>query len=347
MKKDKIILIGAINKGSIATCGETMKNQLFVKRFDELFDKVITVDTFNWTKRPWVLVKLLLTLIFNKGAKVIISASQSASYLISFLYYIPLKKDVYFWVVGGNLVDRIKKGFYNWCAMKNLKYIIVQGKKMVHEMNELGFYNVLYVPNSKPIIFKPTIEYKIDKEVTRFVFLSRIHPDKGIGEILESVKFLNENGYSKKIIVDFYGKIDNSYEDKFISQISNINNVTYKGFLDLTDNVGYETLSSYDMMLFPTYWNGEGFPGVVIDAYIAGIPIVASDWNLNKEVVEDGVTGYIIPPRNSQILAEIMTKIVENKEDLNYLKQNCIESSKKYDFRNVLSIELMKNLGLI
>jgi len=101
------------------------------------------------------------------------------------------------------------------------------------------------------------------------------------------------------------------------------------------------------MMLFPTYWNGEGFPGVVIDAYIAGILMVASDWNLNKEVVEDGVTGYIIPPRNSQILAEIMTKIVENKEDLNYLKQNCIESSKKYDFRNVLSIELMKNLGLI
>lgn len=50
--KNKIILVGAINEGNEPTCGETMKNQLFVKRFEELFDRVITVDTSNWKKRP-------------------------------------------------------------------------------------------------------------------------------------------------------------------------------------------------------------------------------------------------------------------------------------------------------
>ena len=56
MKKNKVILVGAINEGNTPTCGETMKNQLFVKRFNELFDEVITVDTNNWKKRPWVLL---------------------------------------------------------------------------------------------------------------------------------------------------------------------------------------------------------------------------------------------------------------------------------------------------
>ena len=30
-------------------------------------------------------------------------------------------------------------------------------------------------------------------------------------------------------------------------------------------------------MLFPTYWHGEGFPGIVIDAFVAGLLVVATD----------------------------------------------------------------------
>lgn len=345
--KNKVILVGAINEGNIPTCGETMKNQLFVKRFKELFDEVITVDTLNWKKRPWVLVKLFFTLLFNRRAKVIISASSAASKLISFLYYIPLCKDVYFWVVGGDLHIGIQRGLYNMKALASLRYILVQGRSMVESLEKLGLTNVVHVPNSKPITFLPLIVRKQDGQPYRFVFLSRVHPDKGITEIIAATKQLNDNGLQDRFVVDLYGKVDSGYAQQFYSDISTLGNVAYKGFLNLTSNSGYQTLSAYDVMLFPTYWNGEGFPGIVIDANVSGLPIIASDWNMNKEVVVDGETGYIIPPHDSNALAMQMEKFVCGEVDLRAMKQKCVEYIQQFDSKNVLSEALMKRINLL
>lgn len=345
--KNKVILVGAINEGNMPTCGETMKNQLFVKRFNELFDEVITVDTINWKRRPWVLVKLFFTLLFNRRAKVIISASSAASKLISFLYYIPLCKDVYFWVVGGDLHIGIQRGLYNMKALASLRYILVQGRSMVESLEKLGLTNVVHVPNSKPITFLPLIVRKQDGQPYRFVFLSRVHPDKGITEIIAATKQLNDNGLQDRFVVDLYGKVDSGYAKQFYSDISTLGNVAYKGFLNLTSNSGYQTLSAYDVMLFPTYWNGEGFPGIVIDANVSGLPIIASDWNMNKEVVVDGETGYIIPPHDSNALAMQMEKFVCGEVDLRAMKQKCVEYIQQFDSKNVLSEALMKRINLL
>lgn len=344
--KNKVILVGAINEGNTPTCGETMKNQLFVKRFNELFDKVITVDTLNWKKRPWVLVKLFFTLLFNRGAKVIISASGAAAMLIKFLYYIPLCKDVYFWVVGGNLSTAIGEGRYSIKSLKKLRSILVQGKSMVDSLARYGLTNVVHVPNSKPITYKPSIQPTAPEEPYKFVFLSRVHPNKGIQEIIDATASLNTLGYKDKFIVHFYGKIEPGYEERFHTEIGKVDNLEYRGFLNLTDNKGYETLAGYDVMLFPTYWDGEGFPGIVIDANVAGLPIIASDWNMNSEVIIPDETGFIIPTHDSEALVEVMQRFINNEINLVSMKNNCVQYIQQFDFRNVLSEKLMKQLGL-
>lgn len=344
--KNRVILIGAINEGNIPTCGETMKNQLFIKRFRELFDSVITVDTLNWQHRPWVLIKMFFSLLFNRGAKVVISASSSASYLISFLYYIPLKKNIYFWVVGGNLQNSVAQGRYNIKALKALKGILVQGQCMVEALNKFGLSNILHVPNSKPIIFTPqSIEQK--GTVCKFLFLSRVHPDKGVSDIISATQQLNAIGYDKQFCVDFYGKVEPSFVAEFESMIEATPNAEYKGVLNLKDSAGYEQLSKYDMMLFPTYWDGEGFPGVVLDANMAGVPIISSDWSMNSEVVQEGYTGFIIPTRDTKALAESMKSVIEGRVDLEQMKRNCLDWVQQYDVKNVITIELLSKIGLI
>ena len=74
-------------------------------------------------------------------------------------------------------------------------------------------------------------------------------------------------GLQNKFLIDFYGKIDDSYESSFKERVDLIPNVNYQGFLNLGENEGYDKLSTYDMMLFPTYWKGEGFASVFIDSF--------------------------------------------------------------------------------
>jgi glycosyltransferase involved in cell wall biosynthesis len=342
--KNKVILIGAINEGNIPTCGETMKNQLFVKRFSELFDKVITVDTLNWQRRPWVLIKMFLALLFNRNTPIVISASGASRYLIRFLYYFPICKNVCFWVVGGNLVEAIEAGRFKVKELNKLNYVLVQGKSMEAELISIGVTNALYVPNSKPIIYQPAIVDRDFDSPLRFVFLSRIHPDKGIADIVKACEYLNDEGLGDNFLVDFYGKIESNFKQDFETLVNSMPQLQYKGYLDLTKASGYETLSSYDVMLFPTYWNGEGFPGIVIDANIAGLPIIASDWNLNREVVIDGITGVIIPVHSWEALTTAMKDFIVGNKDLTMMKKQCSNYVKQFDYQVVLSRELVAKL---
>ena len=345
MKNNKVIFIGAIDEGHVATNGETMKNQLLLRRFEALFDQVVSVDAYEWRQHPWRIVKILCALLGNRGAKVVVSASGAASYLFNFLYYVPLKKSVYEWVIGGNRAEKIRRGDYSVKVLGRLNKIIVEGECMVKELKKYGLENVVCVPNFKPVDFVPAPKEKSNK--FRFVFLSRVHPDKGIKEIIEACEQLNAIGYKHRYIVDFYGAIAAGYKDIFESLLLKVDNVKYEGFLNLMDNKGYDSLSTYDVMLFPTYWDGEGFPGIAIDAYMSGLPIIASDWSMNNEVVQDGKTGFIIPVHDSRSLVAKMQAFIEGKYNLEDMRRNCLTAAKRYDYRNVVTRELLVNIGLI
>ena len=94
-------------------------------------------------------------------------------------------------------------------------------------------------------------------------------------------------------------------------------------------------------MLFPTYWPGEGFPGIIVDAFIAGLPVIATDWAHNSEIIEHQQTGIIIPPHNAEDLAKQMLFFTENPSELQRMSSNCQNLAQQYDTRHVLTEKLM------
>ena len=347
--KNKLIFIGPMGLGTVPKGGDVMKNQLFLDRFVQVFDKVISVDTMNWKKRPWVMFKLFFVLLFNRKSKVIISAnSGSANILISFIKKMRLPNDCFYWVVGGSFHDMIKEGRFSASTYVYLKRIFVQGQSMVDSLKECGLNNAVYVPNSKLIDHYGAKQPKQDNKI-HFVFLSRVEEYKGCTDIIRSADALNQSGYQDKFDVVFYGREseDLSYAKKFQSMVNARQNVEYKGLLNLRDTKNYDELAQYDVMLFPTYWYGEGFPGIVIDAYIASLPIIASDWNLNKDVIEDGVTGWIIPSHNTEALIERMKYVIDHLAEVQKMSAICRERAAQYDSRVVLSEENLVKLGIL
>lgn len=343
---NKILFIGAIDQNEVATNGVTKKNQVFIARLKELNLKVITIDTWMLSKHPFNLLRLAFYLLFKSRFIIIMSGGHSASRLISLINKLPGKSNVHFFAAGGTLHLAVADGLYDIEALKNLTSICVEGEAMVSRLNKLGLNNVRRITNFREI---PEIKLGVKEDNTRvnFVFMSRVHPEKGCDMILNCCERLNTKGLVGLYSVDFYGPIFEEYEVDFLNRIQKVPNALYRGFLDLSTLSGYTQMSTYDAMLFPTFWGGEGFPGAVIDAYIAGVPIIASDWNMNNEVILENQTGLVIPAKDEESLYQVMLKIIRGELDMSCLKDKCKEYSRDFDYRNVLSEEVLKELNII
>ena len=57
------------------------------------------------------------------------------------------------------------------------------------------------------------------------------------------------------------------------------------------------TLSQYDVLLLPSFHPGEGYPGIVIEAFSLGLPVIATNWQAIPEIVQDGENGLLVSPQ--------------------------------------------------
>ena len=76
-----------------------------------------------------------------------------------------------------------------------------------------------------------------------------------------------------------------------------------------------------------------------------GRPVITTDWPGCREPMDDGVSGYLVPIKDSKVLAEKMTALIENKELIDEMGENayktCIE---KYEI-SVVNKQMKDILG--
>lgn len=105
--------------------------------------------------------------------------------------------------------------------------------------------------------------------------------------------------------------------------------IRYMG--DVPFDKSVETLCKYTALLFPTYYEGEGFAGTLIDAMAAGVPAIVSNWKYNKEVVIPGATGVLIDACNAEKITAELMKIAQSPENWNMMKASSLKEAEKYD----------------
>jgi glycosyltransferase involved in cell wall biosynthesis len=331
----RILLIGALNLHQQPRGGEEYKNQLLHAYLKKTYSLSV-VDTHNWKKKPIIVINLVVQLFTKKWDNVIISASSHSVYrLVQLIQYFPTlaSKTLYF-VIGGYFPSAIEKGVFRKKPYEKIKALVVQGNSMKNTLLKACLMNKVYVVSNFKL-YPRNVTYKNQNENKfKFVFLSRVHPDKGVGEIAEAVQLLNKWGITEFYIV-FFGPIETFYKDQFESICSE--RIQYGGVLDIMKDTrkAYETLASFDSMLFPTYWRGEGFPGALVDAFVAGLPIIASDWNMNNEIIEHEYNGLLIPPKNPNALAEAMLRLMEDIPLRIKLAENSKACAERYHIDNI------------
>ena len=343
----RIYFIGPLGAESRMVSGDSLKNLHLTRQLEKLSVSLTIIDTNACRKSLWKTISSVFSVITHRKSKYIVSASTRGAYIILQLLRFFRIHDIIYWVIGGDVPHMMDCGFVGKRPYKNAKTIIVEGERMKESLNISGLTNVMMLPNFKHISTIPQKIPRSSDSPVRFVFLSRITEDKGCSHINKATEILNNKGLGHMFSVDFYGSIADEYKEKFQNEINQIPNINYKGFLNLLQTENYTTLSQYDAMLFPTFFYGEGFAGIFIDAFISGVPVIASDWSLNGEIIKNGKTGWIVPNRNIEELAKAMEQVIRNPQQAWEMGKACQAQCMDYDTDHVVTKSLLIRLGLL
>ncbi len=301
-------------------------------------ENILVVNTNNWRKHPikflWNTLKLE-----RKCKKVVIFPADNG-----FKVGVPIfnffnkiyRRELYDVVIGGYLPNLLKEKPKYLKMLKKYKALFVQTPNIKKDLEELGVGNIYILSNLKRLTPVTSDEICVNNsERVRLCIMSRITRDKGIPYAIEAVKMANAELGKTAMSLDIYGMIPTGYKQEFDGLVeANKDFVTYGGIVDFDKTS--DTLKSYFLMLFPTFYHGEGFPGCVVDAYNSALPIVATDWNYNADVIKDGVNGILVPIKDADAMKDAILALYRDRERVYELALNNIEAAKEYQPDKVL-----------
>lgn len=148
----------------------------------------------------------------------------------------------------------------------------------------------------------PYREYPKDG-VIRFAFISRIMKEKGIDQYLDAAVRICEK-YGDRVEFNVCGFCEPEYDGR-LQKEDKKGVVKYHGMIrNVTGFMG-----QMHCVIHPTYYP-EGISNVLLEACATGRPIITTDRSGCREVVEDGVNGYMIPCQSSQGLISAVEKFI-------------------------------------
>ncbi|MFC7319286.1 glycosyltransferase [Halobacillus campisalis] len=329
-KKKKILIMGNYGKDDRLT-GQSTRTRTVTKSIKKYLNdyNVTTVDTSNKKFRT-IISAFIGVLTANK---VIIMPAQNG--LKPVLYMIKLlfacSKTSYV-AIGGWLVEHIRDEDRLIKVLKDLSSVNVQMQSMKGELEKLGMNNVNWFPNYRILENENRVTPIGKSGLKNLVFYSRVRKDKGVLIAIEAVNAFNKLN-EEKIQLDIYGPIEIGFENEFYTEIKSGSYIKYKGVLKEPNIIS--TISKYDCMVFPTYYVGEGFPGAVLESFISGVPVIASDWKYNTQIVSND-TGLICKVNSIESLLEKITELHNHPELLQLKQKKCLEEASKYTEEQVV-----------
>jgi glycosyltransferase involved in cell wall biosynthesis len=76
-----------------------------------------------------------------------------------------------------------------------------------------------------------------------------------------------------------------------------------------------DILEALDLVMHTSISN-EGFPRIILETMVLGRPLVASNAGPNVEMIEDGVSGFVVPAADPAALADCIDRVVDNEDEL-------------------------------
>lgn len=330
----KVCVIGCFAETLDLLNGQTVKTKIVYKEMKNAFgcDEVMKVDTYGGIKTLLKTPLIVLSALINSQNVIILPAENGLRIIAPLLIIFNkvFKRNIYYDVIGGWLPEFVNKRKWLGAFLKKINYIFVETQSMRNQLENQGYDNVEVIPNCKEldILDAKAIKYTGSKPY-RLCTFSRVMKEKGIEDAVQAVCEINSKYDNVFAELDIYGQIEYSQKEWFEQlQMLFPQYIRYRGMVPFDQST--KILKKYDALLFPTYYEGEGFAGTIIDAFAAGLPVIASDWKYNSEIIKQGKTGVIIRTHSISELENAIISIHNDMEKWNNMRQNCIFEAEKY-----------------
>lgn len=170
-----------------------------------------------------------------------------------------------------------------------------------------------WFPNVRPETVSRSLEYNGQGNF-KLLYLSQVKESKGILDLITATS--DFEGVSLTVAGEIF---DHIIDPKILPC-----NTEYIG--EISPPEVERLMTTHHALVLPTYYAGEGYPGVIIEAFMVGLPVITTCWNAIPEMVAD--SAYIVNPRKPLELRHAITMLKNSQHGI--YKVKAIERSRLF-----------------
>lgn len=234
-------------------------------------------------------------------------------------------------VENGGLIQKITIPMYRYGLRKAQKVFFqntsnlafMKDRKMIKE----GQYDL--IPGSGVNLEKYTVQPYPEGDTIDFVFISRVVKEKGIDQYLDAAREIGKKHPETRFHI--CGGCEERYE-KVLKELNDDGTIIYHGRIDDIVKMHRQCACTVHPSFYP-----EGMSNVLLESCACGRPIITTDRPGCREIVDDGVNGFVVKQRDSQDLIEKLEKFlslsVEDRKNMGLAGRSKVE--REFD-RNIV-----------
>jgi glycosyltransferase involved in cell wall biosynthesis len=233
------------------------------------------------------------------------------------------EKTVFHFHAGGisELYDRLprwlrwlfRKAYFDADAAIRLSELTPEDGRLLHAKRE---FVIPYGIDDPCPDFNDAIPSTVTKSTSglRILFVGILRESKGVNVLLEACGLLAARGVPFEL--KLMGQWDSEeFANAVVTRVAELGLSSQVKFLGVrTGPDKFAAFCGADLFCFPSFFNCEAFPVVLLEAMSCGLPVVSTEWRGIPSIVDDGVTGFLVDPHDAEALAEQVERLASDAE---------------------------------
>ncbi len=206
------------------------------------------------------------------------------------------------------------------------------GKKVLMEKAAISSKKIIVIPNGIDV---KAVRQKIESsKITSHSgiivgSIGNLRKAKGYDILIEAANIVCKKRNDIKFVILGKGSLK-SYLQKKIRQLKLSDAVKLYGFV----NDVYKYISGFDIVIIPSLW--EGFPVVALEAMACGKPIIATTAGDLPLIIQDGVNGLLVRPKDAHAMADAIIKLADKPELMKEMGKRSEDLVERFSLKNMI-----------